>query len=151
MVEEITCHQLWELQQPFVGAHTEAKPTGRLQRTLSTLFSGCQDFLILNQIDCNGGSFSAGDVVSCVLDGRVQLGELLVTVAVQGGPAYCFISLWQPDPASIDEDWRNFIVDRENVAQVPLPLVDTVFTHRMSTTRKSCMVFMPFELRPKRA
>lgn len=151
MVEEITCHQLWELRQSFVGAHTEAKPTGRLRATLSTIFSGGQDFLILNQIDCNGGSFSAGDVVSCVLDGRVQLGELLVTVAVQGGPAYCFISLWQPDPASIDEDWRNFIVDRENVAQVPLSLVDTVFTHRMSTTRKSCMVFLPFELRPKRA
>jgi hypothetical protein len=151
IVEEVTCHQLWELRQAFVGAHTAAQPKGRVLTTLLEIFPGVdsEDLLVLNSINCNGGAFSAGDVVSCVLDGRVQLGELLVTAAVQHGPAYCFISLWQPDPASTDEDWRNFFVSRENVAQVPLQLVDTVFTYRMSTTRTTCMVFLPFEVRPK--
>ena len=151
IIEKVTCHQLWELRQAFVGAHTAAQPKGRILATLLEIFPGVdsEDLLVLNNINCNGGSFSAGDVVSCVLDGRVQLGELLVTAAVQHGPAYCFISLWQPDPAAIDEDWRNFFVSRENVAQVPLSLVDTVFTYRMSSTRKTCMVFLPFEVRSK--
>ena len=150
-IEEITCHQLWELRQPFFSVCRTAKPRGRMLLPLRELFPAVadKDFVILNDISANGGSINAGDVVSCVIDGHVQLGELLVTAASADGPAYSFISLWQPDPGSKDSDWRNFIVSREEVTQVPLKSLDTVFTHRMSTSRQSCMVFTPFEVRPK--
>jgi hypothetical protein len=150
-IEEITCHQLWELRQPFFSVCRTAQPRGRMLLPLRELFPAAadKDFVLLNDISANGGSINAGDVVSCVIDGHVQLGELLVTVAVAGGPAYSLISVWQPDPESKDNDWRNFLVSREDVIQVPLKSLDTVFTHRMSSNRQSCMVFMPFEVRPK--
>ena len=122
---------------------------------LNELFPGVQrnNLSILNKILGNGGTISAGDICSCMINGKVQVGELMVSVGVHlpndEHKAYIVMSLWQPDPHCSDEEWRRFIVSRENCVMLPLECLDTVFTHRMSVDKTSCTIFVPFELRRK--
>lgn len=108
---------------------------------------------ILNNVLGNGGTISAGDTCSCLIDGKVQVGELMVSVGVHlpndEYKAYIVMSLWQPGPHCSDEEWRSFIQSRENCVMIPLECLDTVFTYRMSVDRTSCVIFAPFELRRK--
>jgi hypothetical protein len=101
----------------------------------------CEDIVLLNNISANGGRAHTGDVVSYLIDNEVRLGELLLCVGVQGAKAYAFVSLWRPDTTCTDIDWRKFAVSSDDVVQVSLESLDTIFTYRMSTTRKSCAVF----------
>jgi predicted outer membrane repeat protein len=154
-IEEITCHQLWELSQPFFGVCNTAQARGNVLIPLMELFPGvdANDMFVLNNISGNGGAINAGDVVSCSIDGQAQLGELMVAVGVRG-PAgayesYCVVSLWQPHPESADVVWPKYAVSRDNVKVVPLQHMDTVFTYRISADRTSCVVYMPLEVRSK--
>ena len=118
---------------------------------LHELFPGVarENMMLLNDISANGGKARIGDVVSCLIDDKVHLGELTLCVGIQGSNAYALISLWKPSTTSTDEDWREFAVSDDDVVLVPLESIDTIFTHRMSPSRKSCVVFFPFEVRPK--
>ena len=121
---------------------------------LRELFPGTSDdqFVLLNDITCNEGAAHAGDVVSCLNDGSLMLGELLVNVGITASDksvAYSLISVWQPDPAYNDTHSGKFIVSRENVVKVETKFIDTVFTYRKSEDGKSAVVLFPHEVRPK--
>ena len=151
-IEEITCHQLWELSEPFWGVCNTAEARGTILIPLKEMFPGVSDdcFTTLNGVNGNGGSINSGDVVSCVHLG-IALGELLVAVGVRRAnlyEAYCIISLWQLHPESADVVWPMYVVSRDNIIVVPLQHLDTVFTYRMSADRSSCVVHMPSEVRP---
>ena len=153
-IEEITCHQLWELKQPFFKVCKLAKPRGSILIPLRELLPGVEPacMRILNDISCNGGTMCSGDVVSCIIDGKVQLGQLMVCVGVTSETthkSYSVVSLWQPDPRCSDDEWRTFAVSRENVVMIALECMDTVFTYRMARDGQSCVVHLPFEVRPK--
>ena len=154
-IEEITCHQLWELSEPFFGVCNSARALGKILIPLRELFPDVDagNISILNSISGNGGAINAGDVVSCIVGGHAQLGELMVAVGVRRHAgvyeSYCIVSLWQPDPTSADVVWPKYAVSRENVIAVPLQHLDTVFTYRMSADLTSCVVYMPLEVRSK--
>ncbi len=150
-IQEITCHSLWELQQDFFHACSTASPKGKMIHLLNELFPGVarENMVLLNDISANGGKARNGDVVSCLIDDKVHLGELILCVGIQGVNAYALISLWKPSTTCTDEDWREFAVSDDDVVLVPLESIDTIFTHRMSPSRKTCVVFFPFEVRPK--
>ena len=154
-IEEITCHQIWELARPFFKVCNSGNARGPILVALRELFPDVHrsNLSILNNILGNGGTISAGDICSCLIDGKVQVGELMVSVGVHlpsdEYKAYIVMSLWQPEPHCSDEEWRNFIVSRENCVMIPLECLDTVFTYRMSVDRTSCVIFVPFELRRK--
>ena len=82
-IEEITCHQLWELSEPFWGVCNTAKPRGTILIPLKEMFPGVSDdcFTILNGVNGNGGSINSGDVVSCVHLG-IALGLSLLPTLV---------------------------------------------------------------------
>ena len=155
--EEITCHQVWELKQPFFKVCSSAQARGTILIALAELFPGVprENFSILNHMLGNGGSINAGDVCSCLVDGRVQVGELMLAVGVRSPngehKAYIVMSLWQPDPtySTSSDEWRKFKVSRENCALLPLECLDTVFTYMMSADKATCVIFVPFELRRK--
>lgn len=154
-LEDITAHQLWELARPFLRVVDTAVPRGRLLIALREVFPDTPDgsLQLLNNISGNGGRICTGDVVSCLHDGRVQLGELLVAVGVHGPgdshDLFAVVSFWQA--AAMDDDctWQKWLTSKEHVAVLPLAKVDTVFTHRMASDGQSCIVFLPFEVRPK--
>jgi len=155
-IEEITCHQLWELSERFFGVCKLAKARGTITIPLMEMFPGttADDFTVLNGVNGNGGSIDAGDVVSCFHDGRSQLGRLLVALGVQRASVYeshAIIAVWQPQPesAAVDVSWPMYAVSHDNVIVVPLEQLDTVFIHRMSVDQSTCRVYMPVEVRPK--
>ena len=110
---------------------------------LNDLFPGVarENMMLLNDISANGGKACIGDVVSCLIEDKVHLGELTLCVGIQGSNAYALISLWKQSTTSTDEDWREFAVSDDDVVLVPLESIDTIFTHRMSPSRKTCVVF----------
>jgi hypothetical protein len=151
-IEEITCHQLWELSQPFWGVCKSAQARGSILIPLREMFPDvpAESITILNGIKGNGGAINCGDVVSCVVDGHIQLGELMVAVGIRRANAYesyCVVSLWQLHPESADVVWPKYAVSRENVKVLSLQYLDTVFTHSMSADRSSCVVYLPLEVR----
>ena len=157
-IEDITCHQLWELRQPFFLVYRQARPKRKLLWTLQEMFPGVMDnaFTIASDISCNGGRLCQGDVVSCFIDGRIELGELLVTVGISTDTTltlHSIVALWQPAGAirpTDDVPWVNFIVSDDRVVSVETTKsIDTVFTYRMASNRTSCMVYFPYEVRPK--
>lgn len=151
-IEEITCHSLFELSQPFWGCCKAAKARGAILIPLRELFPGVYDdnFTMLNSVSGNGGNINAGDVVSCIFNGHMHIGQLLVAVGIQPAcTAFAIVSLWQRHPDCKDAIWSNYLVSRDNVVKLPLEHLDTVFTHAMSADRSSCVVYMPVEVRPK--
>ena len=153
-IEEIVCHSMFELSRPFYGVVKSAQARGAILIPLRELFPGVEDdkISILNDISGNGGNIHNGDVVSCIHNGSMHVGELLVAVGVNVDNSYnafCIVSLWQRDAACTDTVWANYVVAQDNVVTIPSNHLDTVFTHAMSTDRSSCMVYMPVEVRPK--
>ncbi|CAE8602384.1 unnamed protein product [Polarella glacialis] len=156
-IEEITCHQMWELKQPFFLACATARPRGKILYPLREMFPGVDDdaFVVVNDMCVNGGRVCAGDVVSCLVDGQAQLGELLLNIAVQmpaSYTVYSVIALWQSDPNESTADiWRKFRVSKENVVKLESNTsIDTVFTYRMAVDQQTCVVYFPPEILPKR-
>jgi hypothetical protein len=150
-IEDITCHQMWELKQEFFMAMKTSFPRGRSLYALREIFPGVDDaaFTLISGTSCNGGQVCTGDIVSCLVDGAVQLGELLLTVGVKGSGTHSIISLWQVDGAiEPAQAWVKFKVSDEHVVKVNTEdSVDTVYTHRMADDRRSCAVYLPPEVR----
>lgn len=150
-IEEITAHQVWQVNQKFLMSCRTAEAKGMLKVPLEEVYPGVSKFFVYNDIRCNGGRCSAGDVVSCIVHGQPQLGQLLVSVAPEvPGSSYViesFVAIWQKDPASHDPVWCNYFVSGDRVVKVPTEMIDTVFTCKMSPDSTSCVVFLPPEVR----
>ena len=152
-IEDITCHQLWENRSPWFSSCSTSRPKGKALYGLREIFPGIADerFTLHNQIKCNGGQADAGDVVSFLFEGSMEICELLVTVGVSEGSVatlWSIISLWRHQSNESDMSWWTFLVS-DNVVKVATRHVDTVCTYRMSDDRQSCVVHLPYELRPK--
>ena len=148
-IEEITCHQMWELSQPFFLAFSSARPRGRICWALQEAFPGVDDdaFTLVSDICCNGGRACHGDIVSCLMEGTMELGELLISVAVKDLGMYSLVALWEFEAAGPDA-WVKAKVSDERVVKLETASIDTVFTLRMADDRRSAMVFLPPETRP---
>ena len=148
-IEEITCHQIWENQLAFFLAFSTSYPRKNMLPGLRELFPGVADkaFTLHNHIKCNGGEASAGDVVSCLVDGTVEIGELLMTVGVEA-ELWSVFSFWEHSNMDADMTWATYLV-KDNVVKVQTKDIDTVCIYRMSGDGNSCVVHLPYELRPK--
>ncbi len=104
----------------------------------------------MNSVAGNGGSINAGDVVSCIIDGHMHIGQLIVAVGIQPEcTAFALVSIQQRHHDFKDNVWSNYVVSRDNVLKLPLEQLDNVFTHAMSADKASCVVYKPVEVRPK--
>ena len=150
VIEDITCHQIWENALPFFLAFSTSRPKGKMFYALRELFPGVADeaFTLHNHIRCNGGQASGGDVVSYLFEGNIEIGELCMSVGVVEGSAatmWSMIVVWKP--LHIDQvAWAAYRVD-DRVVKVCMANIDTVCTYRMSDDRRSCTVHLPHELR----
>ena len=153
-MEDIICHSLFELSKPFYGIVKTSQARGAILIPLREMFPGVDDqsFTILNDLSGNGGSINTGDVVSCMYNNSMHVGELLMAIGINADnskESYCIVSLWQRDAECTDIVWVNHVVGRDNVVCLPLQHLDTVFVHGMSTDRSTCIVYMPLEVRPE--
>ena len=146
-IEEITCHQIWENKVPFFLACSTAYPKKSMLPGLRELFPGVAELTLHNRVKCNGGQASAGDVVSCLVEGTIEIGKLLMTVGVENELVSVF-SLWERSNMDTDMTWMTLFV-KDNVVKVQTKNIDTVCTYRMSGDGNSCVVHLPYELRPE--
>jgi len=150
-IEEITCHQVWELTQPFMNASSIGVPRGLMLIPLREMFPGVADnqFKTLSAISCNGGACSPGDIVSFVYQGRLQVGQLLMTVAVDD-QAESLIARWTAvGQLQAKSHWAKFRVAGNDVQKVPSACIDTVFIWKLDTDQNHSLVYLPAEVRPR--
>lgn len=151
-IEEICCHQIFEMQQKFFLRCNASTARGRMLIPLQELLPRVTEFTILSCVSCNGGRCSAGDVISCMVDGRMHVGELLLTfgyVLADGPVIESVIAIWKPaDTAQLGQSWCDFVVSGDHVVKVATDMgIDTVLTYRLTTDRKSATIFFPPEIR----
>ena len=143
-IEEVTCHQLWELDRPLLEEYATVKPRGKIKDVLKEVFPGATDTWLVRDIAVHGGFANVGDVVTCLLDDSKVLGELLLSVLVseQGVEVpYSLVAVW--DVASEHPSWPTFSVSEHNVLKLHASRVDGVHTYSMSLDRKTCVVYDP--------
>lgn len=65
-IEDITCHQVWQLGLPFMQAFESVTPAGRILIPLQEMYPGVpvDDMILCSKIACNNGTCSPGDVVT---------------------------------------------------------------------------------------
>lgn len=145
-LEEITCHQLWELGKPLLQRFTTCKPKGKMLDVLRELFPGVSGdaFMLANSIKVDGGAANAGDVVSCIIGDSRGIGELLMSVVVTEGASespYSMVSLW--DFAEEHPAWPILAVSENRVVKLHVDCLTKVHTYSMSLDRKTCVVHDP--------
>ena len=146
-------------------AFSATKPKGKLMYGLREFFPDVQDHArtLRNDIKCNGGQASASDVVSQLVDGKLELNELLMNVGVaeaSSSTLYFLVSLWRPcssassstygpSCAEASSKWGTYLVSDDREVKVTTSLsIDTVFTYCMVDDRESCFVYLLYEVRP---
>ena len=160
-IEEVTCHQIWELSLPFFHAMSFSKPRGKLQAAaLKEAFPNIPlEWLTLHhEVKCNGGNARAGDVVSVMYEGQMQVGELKVTVGIEHNDRRVLISMvevWDPlpnvDTEEADLYFASYKPSKGRIIKVDTETsLDTVFAYMMADARSSCVVCLPYELRRRR-
>ena len=151
-IEEVTCHQCWELKLPFFLAYDMSTPRGDRQLApLRELFPHVPNdgFTLVSHLKVNGGQASAGDVVSALHDGTMIVGELLLSVGVDD-TLFSFVSTWQlVDEDAPDAGWSKYRVRDDVYVRLPTSSLDTVFTYAKSSDGSIAHLFLPFEVRPR--
>ena len=148
-LEEICVHQLWEPVLPFFNSFKTSKPQGRIFHALHELFPGIPDraFTIHRELKIHGGSASDGDVVSFLYNGRVEYGQLKLSVGIHAEVTelYSLVALWESLGHSSDGSLVNFRC-LDLCIKVQAHALRTVFTHQFSSSGDSCAILIPWEL-----
>ena len=144
-IEEITCHQIWELGKPLLHTFQTSKPRGPMLDVIREMFPhGDASFMLAHNIKVDGGAANAGDVVSFTLRGEKKVGELLVNVVVvEHGTEtpLSIISMWQL--AADHQAWPSFVVSEHQILKVPIEQVEAVHIYSMALDRTTCIVYDP--------
>jgi len=150
VMEDITCHQIWELEQKFFLTYeaTENITSKKLRDAINDSFPGvplgCVS--IHTQVACMGGRAMKGDVVSFFVDGTMLVGELLVTIGVKENDnkytMYSMIALWRF--ISQSDQWANFDTEEgQNLLRIRTDeSLRGVHTYRKDSERV-CLVHIP--------
>jgi hypothetical protein len=142
--EDVTVHQLWELDLPFFNMFSTTMPRGRIFYALNELFPGIPNdcFTLHSQLKLHGGTASTRDIISFAFEGRLEVGRLMLTVGMICGSLamlYALVEKWE---------FVNLRV-RNDVVKVLASDLDTIFTHRMADDGESCAIWIPHELRAR--
>lgn len=150
-IEDVTCHQLWECNEPFYFAAKESQPAGLMRTVVEDLFPdiSVDAIKILSDISLNGGRASSGDVVAFFQDGRMQIGRLLISLGISSTTPTCysFIANWQQ--IKLDGHWITCTMSDNDVVKIESKYLDSVLINMQSLAESSCTMFLPPELRPQ--
>jgi hypothetical protein len=152
-MEDVTCHQLWELSEPFMHGKAGSRPSARSLLVLEDLFpnAAADAFTLHASIAIKNGLAKKGDVVLFSLDGHLEVGEVLMTIGVKGSDAMslsCIISHWETTASAATDDpcYRIFLV-QDKAVQVDSSCLECATVHNVAKNGKHCVVHIPFEYR----
>ena len=147
VLEEVICHNIWELSDAFHRyAFSNAHPTRIQTWQLQELFPDdpAAVFTLHNAVYRNG-HVTRGDVVAFIHDGAIRYGELAFSVSVitsSSSNIFSFVTLWET--AHGDDGYMNC----RSIADAPLLRIDVgqlraPCTYAMSKDRSSCVLLVP--------
>jgi len=144
VLEEVTCHNMWELSDKFWHAFSTSKPSRQQTWWLQDMFPGVGDgFTLHNEVSMNG-LVTVGDVIVFELDDELRIGEMFLNIGLaHDASMWSIVSVWEEHPPTVpNPDCINFTV-RDEIIKIPTINVITSLTHRMSADRTSCVVILP--------
>ena len=152
LMEDVTCHQLWELAQPFYFAAKESKPVGLMRSIGQDLLPdiALDAIKILSSFSVNGGKAAPGDVVAFVEDDSLSVGRLLLSVGVHSttSSSLSFISKWRQ--LALEDEWLICeMSDDDDVVQVKTETLESVLLNSPPTANSRCTIVAPPELWPQ--
>ena len=163
-LEEVTCHQIWELSLPFFMESSTCAPRGEMRDRLRHLLPHIPvEFLDMHSsVKCIGGVTFRGDVVVFKWDNALHVGELVLTVSVKSEQPvniYCWVVLWDcgllsSKPGFFDSEadhayWLPFSISSDKTLLLPLSAVLGPLTYRLADDRSTALVHIPYEFRSK--
>ena len=148
VLQDVTSHQIWELQQSFFLAAetTEIIKTKMLRDAVQDMLPGVhlKDISVITQVACVGGRAMRNDVVSFIYDGVMCVGEMLLTIGIHDNncSSYSIIALWRFK--SKNGSWLDFYTDGgETIMAIATDeSLRGVHIHRMARDRQTCSVHM---------
>ena len=152
VIEEVTCHSIWEMSHRFYNAFDTTVPTKHTLLSLQDLFPGVPsgDFSLHKTVSIHMGAAEVGDVVSCHYNGKLHFGELLITVGIAadkefGGDVFSFVSLWEHHPQPSDDDTGRTFRVQDNPKLIQTCDLDACFIHRPAGDGNTSFVLIPRE------
>ena len=153
-IEEITCHQVWQLGLPFMDACETTQARGKILIPLREMYPGipAEDMHLCSSVACNNGRFSPADVVTFFHEG-LNVGQLVVSVAVKNNDGRwiteTILARWKlAGKLRAGATWANYHVSGDDIVKVPTQNIDTVLVWALAPDGASCSIYLPPEIRP---
>ena len=148
-VEEMTCHQVWDLCRPFVrkGLLQARSPGARILFALQELHPNLADasFVVSHRAAISDGSASVGDAVLIKDGGCFNVGKILLLFAVNDEPR-AVVSVWKACGKDYDQRFASYEL-ADDVHVYPLSFLLCPLTHRMATDRLTTCVYISYPYR----
>jgi hypothetical protein len=146
VLEEMTAHNLWELNDKHWAAYTTAKPSIKQKWWLDELFPNARaEFTLHNEVYVNS-YLTRGDIVTFSFEDRTCIGELLVSVGLAYDDHAEMVSLVSVWDYTLDIPGFATCTVKDMSVQIPTANLIAPALHRMSGDRTSCVVVLPCEL-----
>ena len=151
-LEEITCHQLYEMSEPYMqsGLKDTHPPSRSVMFLLREMFPEVPQgaFKVSATCKSENGYVKVGDVVLWRSDSW-RIGELLMLLAVQG-TSLAFLSKWQAVNAGCYDKFARYTKVDEESLMVSADSLECSLTHRPCYNNTLTTVYIPFEYRGQR-
>ena len=146
-LEEITCHQIWEMSKNYrkTGIHESHEPSRAMMPLLREVFpqANAPNVRVASRCKARNGTIHVRDFAFFELD-TFRMGEVVMFVFV-GGHELCVLSKWSRAGGGSDFARYEF-VDGASML-VPLSALECPVTHRLSDDGKTTLAYVPFEYR----
>ena len=148
--EEVTCHQLWEMEQPWLkfGISETAKPRPLTMAALRDIFSDVPEDQIFagSEAMLSNGTARNGDFVLIVEGTACRLGELLMLVVVNEREL-AIVECWDASSA-VDTDGMMVFKATEMCSIISLEIVKCPVKYKLSKNKRFCRAYIDPEYRP---
>ena len=152
-LEEITCHQIWEMTEPTssymsIGLDNPHAPKRMTLFLLKEYFPDAMDtdFRVASRCHTGIGSVLLDDMVLINNDGRARVGEVLMLFSV-GAHSWVVLAKWHV--AGLDAHGRFARCECElgMTCMAPLESIMCALTHKPTPDRRHTNAYIPFEHR----
>jgi hypothetical protein len=154
VVEDITTHQLWEMEEGFLSGCTTAKPSRRQQLALHELFphAPADSFTLHSRAPAHDGSVRVGDVALYVGGQGFKLGTVELTFSVYTGKdrhMYSIVSPWNASALRGCDDPELGRHSRADTSYIALSTCDLVraMIKRPAADGNSVLIYLPWGYR----
>ena len=147
-MEDVTCHCIWDVTQPFLRLQGGSKPRPQAMSVLQELYPSisADAFQMHARARVHHGEATNKDMVIFMLDNRYRVGQLLVLFSAEGN-ARSVLRLWSIRRSATDDDAYANLDEEDRCVNVPTSSILVSVICLFSADRRTCTVCVPFGYR----